>query len=451
MKARFRCSNCQGTFDSPTADLAPACPLGAGTMKIIAQATDALPGTPTGCLSSSLDVVKRSEFLNGGVLRIDHYVPSTGRGKFDCAYSPRQSVLDVTIKFQMNFVTEKGEAPFTPEEQTRLQQALRDGVPRYWNDKCTLTCVRGGWTNIVARPRFRVLFTDAPQAHFRMLISRPPAEAALLPSELRDCRGFVSIRQVTDGPASQDTAQLRDYHLQDFSHTLGASSIAGNERKRIAKLVDDAGLGLITFADDSDALPTATQSSLNLLAARIKQRVGGTHLVPLVITPISASAEPTASALATRRGETVRAFLAARAIGNPLVVKARTGGAAPGVSFAPDPSFEDDPLQRATLDYNTAAHEFGHMIGLPDEYENPEEGANAKADPGNTAKAIVKRNFLALTQRARVSAPTFPSHTVSMMSDGMTVMAWHYVTVWEALGTLTKDYLAPSDWVITMS
>src|SRR5262245_21109451 len=96
--------------------------------------------------------------------------------------------------------------------------------------------------------------------------------------------------------------------------------------------------------------------------------------------------------------------------------------------------------------YNVAAHEFGHMLGLPDEYENPTGGTNAK--PEDLAKEQVKVRFLQMTGWAQSGAPDFPSHTMSMMSDGPVLMSWHFVTIWEALVRLTWDHIRPEDWTI---
>lgn len=32
------------------------------------------------------------------------------------------------------------------------------------------------------------------------------------------------------------------------------------------------------------------------------------------------------------------------------------------------------------------------------------------------------------------------------MSDGMTSMNWHFVTVWDALTFLTAEYIDPESW-----
>ena len=78
------------------------------------------------------------------------------------------------------------------------------------------------------------------------------------------------------------------------------------------------------------------------------------------------------------------------------------------------------------------------MIGLPDEYEDATMGP----------KLTVKNNYLNLVHRAGLLPPHFPSHTSSMMSDGMTLMNWHYVTAWEALTALTHDFLGHNEWAI---
>jgi len=77
----------------------------------------------------------------------------------------------------------------------------------------------------------------------------------------------------------------------------------------------------------------------------------------------------------------------------PDVVADRTGA-----RIRIDTAFEDNV---PTLTYNVAAHEFGPMIGLPDEYENPVAVQNATAD--NNAKAIAKTNYINLSGTPCVS------------------------------------------------
>ena len=111
----------------------------------------------------------------------------------------------------------------------------------------------------------------------------------------------------------------------------------------------------------------------------------------------------------------------------------------------------------------TVAHEFGHMIGLPDEYvcmhaltndamENiyamsPDEVktfkgsgmqiADVKKMPDGTINVphIVRHQkaFVTLCQRCGLVPPEFGRMTPSMMSNGMVFHPHHFVTIWEAV------------------
>lgn len=95
--------------------------------------------------------------------------------------------------------------------------------------------------------------------------------------------------------------------------------------------------------------------------------------------------------------------------------------------------------------YNVMAHEFGHMIGLPDEYEDPQPTKGSRAD---NAKSIHKNGTLALAAKCRLAYAPFGKFTESIMSRGATVLKCHFITVWEALTVLTKDFIEEDEWEI---
>jgi hypothetical protein len=169
----------------------------------------------------------------------------------------------------------------------------------------------------------------------------------------------------------------------------------------------------------------------------VNLQLRGSHPVPILIKGIIRT--PEVGDLARQRAEAVRLILTTAAITNPIVLDPTPVQGDPGVEISVDRAYEAGFTGGTSqFQYNVAAHEFGHMIGLPDEYEGPTTGP----------KFTVMNNYLGLVHRAALLPPAFPSHTSSMMSDGMTLMNWHYVTAWEALGALTRDFLNENEWAI---
>ncbi|MGH9613613.1 MAG: hypothetical protein ACRD4P_11090, partial [Bryobacteraceae bacterium] len=142
------------------------------------------------------------------------FVPSTARGKFDCSYRPTTGNLYINVKLSATFGGSFFEW-FSGEEESRLKTDLSDGVPAYWNGPCTLRCTRHGWTDIVVQPVFGVTFGSSG-SHFKLVITREDERSRTNPHG-RECRGFVSMNQVT-GVDAQDRVELRDFQTREFNH-----------------------------------------------------------------------------------------------------------------------------------------------------------------------------------------------------------------------------------------
>src|SRR5262245_493289 len=128
---------------------------------------------------------------------------------------------------------------------------------------------------------------------------------------------------------------------------------------------------------------------------------------------------------------------------------------------------------------NTIAHEFGHMLGLPDEYRclseqsrdtlrqlkfiETKDGFELQEwyrsqnkygdDPARLSAPILdnQQTFLELCHAAQVQPPAFGQRNMSLMSAGTEMHQHHAVTVWECLCMMTREHIKPSEWKIEIA
>jgi len=138
----------------------------------------------------------------------------------------------------------------------------------------------------------------------------------------------------------------------------------------------------------------------------------------------------------------VQRFLRQAGAPQPLMVVARGPVGVPGdaanrrVEIAADRTFEQGYTGNRFL---PAGHEFGHALGLPDEYHNYASGNLADK----------QRAFERLARQAGVAPPDpWGRRTSSVMSVGMDVLPRHYLTLWEALGRMTEPDIRRDQWRI---
>ena len=106
------------------------------------------------------------------------------------------------------------------------------------------------------------------------------------------------------------------------------------------------------------------------------------------------------------------------------------------VELAPSTTFETTYASNRS---SVGEHEFGHAIGLPDEYQNNTTG------PLGTQQTALGT----LAAAAGVAAPAqWGDNTSSLMSSGVDVLPRHYLTFWEALGQMTSPDITRNEWSI---
>jgi len=97
---------------------------------------------------------------------------------------------------------------------------------------------------------------------------------------------------------------------------------------------------------------------------------------------------------------------------------------------------ELDPAWRNVQD--VTAHEFGHMLGLDDEYATAATKKGKGIETYKRAKQAFGKKFADQTQLAGIDS-------ASVMDGGSDVRIQHYITMWEVLGRITSTVAATPD------
>ena len=186
---------------------------------------------------------------------------------------------------------------------------------------------------------------------------------------------------------------------------------------------------VVAFAKDSTTI--LSRSAIKGVRDAYRDHMTTRPLVKLIITGYRMSDE--SAGLALQRAQAFEKEVLGLGFPNN-VLEVRSGG----VGNRPYPygtvTIDDVSLQQILNlpnDFPIAAHEFGHKLGLLDEY--PREGVDSLE--GEDAKVI-----LDLAKRMGVEVPKFNSNTTSIMSVGDRVLPFHYLPFVYAAEKLLGDF-----------
>jgi Domain of unknown function (DUF4157) len=450
--------------------------------------------------TAAKDQEAKRAFLKQGLLTTGGaFHPKTGIGRFEASYDPQIGQLQILSKIYFNFVNhnETGTA-WTDPERADFEARMIDETTRIWSRQHTLQCVKPGWENIVAIPTMKIEVVDDPaNAHFQIdalkaveksndpNASTQPAMGKELRSNNNKSSVDIDQKKVKAGVATLQQYDVKDKFrdpvLHQYLHQGQVQSVVKNaflyDRDRLVKAL--ASIGTVAYNTRSidrgpnlDAQADQTAQALESLA------IPGAlaHLHPVVIQGAATSSER--DRLAINRATHFKACLEQRGItAQPLQTEGNQSGFA-GVSLEAAPlSSEVKDTYINNWSRISAAHEFGHMIGLIDEYIDIESATLAKLlikdkthPPGTSVDhlgnapesgsvALKQKAFAELLEASGTKAPNFEHKTgkpkgasmlqnTSIMTGGYEVLAGHYVTMWEVLTHMTKGHLQERDWKI---
>ncbi|WP_291994983.1 DUF4157 domain-containing protein [Candidatus Accumulibacter sp. ACC003] len=387
-------------------------------------------------------------------MHLERYIPSTTFGMFDADYFPLLGLMPVTVKMKFNFVSADN-APGMLEwisrrmagedlsrffwSDTEKADFKRDYIGRVaarWSAQHTMTSTKSCW-NFRAIPLVMpVEVGDDASAHYVSTVHKSPGPGI-------DYKSATNDPDVAH-PERPATADLYQSDVREETN-FNSGSVATTERQRLESVLAAAAASPVLFGNDSDVISPAARPALTAFADAAKQKNPSDPLVPLKVDGFaSRDGDSTHNVdLAERRALAVRSFLAGLGVTQPIGVLGHGPVGAAGdvanrrADITVDHAFETTYTANR---YSVGEHEFGHMLGLPDEYQN------------NTTGTLGAQQTLysGLVTAAGVAGPAvWGVDTASQMSNGIDVLPRHYVTLWEALGRMTAPDIAPSEWSIT--
>lgn len=426
------------------------------------------------------------DFQLGGPYAVNNFTSSTSLGMFDASYDPISEDLKITVKLAFIFrdLNTQGlplvTAPTKPLDPGFLKntwdqtakapwiQEFKNQINTIWNGKFRLHCVRPGWEEIYAKPVFEVQEVPVGQEHFKVNVDK----AALVKDSGQE-------KMKTEGGSSfadikTRTAQLREFDLVDkiadptVHHYLHEGEKSGNikpayelDRRRLETTVGQFGkLGCQpnsqSFKDDMDF----TRLSDALKGLSMPSDLA--HLHSIVIAGSVATGE--SPDLAGRRARYLKLTLEHTGIRNTITTETSAEDFA-GVTVKAGP-IDPTVLDNYVTNWSriSAAHEYGHMIGLADEYnpaasiemvkklisdgllppDTPTDHLTAQGKGKEGAQGAKQAAYAKMLDELNMYAPgdfapdkNTPMST-SLMTGGYKLKAQHFIPIWEVLGQITE-------------
>jgi hypothetical protein len=386
------------------------------------------------------------------------------------------------------FGKEFGRNTWSTAEKKAWKKAYVQGATGPFNDSgLKIACVRPGWEGIRVTPRFKVKGVALGNQHF-IIDATKSVLTDVQASSLTGRGGGRALKSGGSSGAGKDiisgvsvpTVGLKETDVYDKLqdprvHTyLHADEKTQNiepayllDRRRLDEVL--AQHGTIPVGTGKESVRAATRNLADALK-RLQLPSSLATLHPIVLTATANRAGPRLA----RAADLVESVLKHLGVTN-RIDKATAVGPVFAVVASSKPI---DPVIQSTYVTNwsrfTAAHEFGHQIGLIDEYYGAASGETIKemisagwlppstrADhlklhpPKNPQETVEQARTMALLRRAGLETPDFAMDTqgdapktTSLMTGGFDVRAVHMITAWEALVTMTSGFLDEKYWKI---
>ena len=361
------------------------------------------------------------------------YSPPTGISKFDGVYDDTANTFTVTVKGLVEYATPIGKANWTGGRRTTFLDTFRDGVNNTWSRKFYLK--NGAGDRVLPTIAFNSV---ANNQHMRVTVQAGVA-APELAAFVTTSSGMGLFAAGLDVMGGNLILRLDEGTVLPYNQlippvtpeTLGAHASqieAYTESHARATAALPSGGGHIEFSNGSSTVSHEIRLEIAKTIRYAKQTyLMGQKRIPLEVIGYRNSSE--AANVSMDRANAVAAEVRTLGQFDAHMIAAVDGGS----KYFGHRYVKVRPLSlpqiMARVQYTAAIHEFGHCIGLPDEYRlypgMSVEGAHAAYD------LLCRNNDL--------THPRYPEKHDSIMSTGMRLYPAHYVTVLDCLQQITGD------------
>jgi len=396
------------------------------------------------------EAARLEAFMDHGPFGPEALVPPTNIGGFDATYSPQGQQLLIQVRTGVNFLNGLSidGAGNIVANHPDLAQAAIDGNTLAIADRpgfvAEFTWDRAQERNFQRQLKARIV--EAWEGQYSFFCTRPGWE-----SVVADVLVDIDVHRGNAG--ADDHLQTTTYKVpEDGSYEVGAfvdgdrddpnnafdQDPHNNEMVLSSSDVRPAGSGAslltrsVSFGHDSAVLSADAKATLNAFAADfLDANLDLTNPVELIGRASASGTEAYNKDLAQRRIDAVHGYLAS--IGftgmNDRVSTENAGeeGATEDAEWRRVDLIVGDGRSQAV-----AAHEFGHVVGLLDEYAiNP---GGSISGTGNPTGTIVGHNAMA---QAIGAGGAIAENNDGIMSLGNVVRPQHYATFGWALAQVT--------------
>ena len=274
---------------------------------------------------------------------------------------------------------------WTEQEQKKFIEDFKKSVSDHWDGKYHFACSKPGWTNLLVRPRFAPVFTEKKTlANYAIDIIKntspygPKGDKLPADQRLLWCNALVTANPVEPGIFGPSVPQRHGYFQSFQAETVSlgvtAANIGQDELARIKGLIAQHKVNHLTFPKNSAVSARGRSEGRQGLLRRPEDSAGA------IDTPAGAD-DPCRGRTGRREPRRYRCR-AGQGPGRPPEDQRSDNPTKPDIAFpvdatksasglaCNDDSFVKDASKWVNRKYNIAAHEFGHMLGLPDEYQN---------------------------------------------------------------------------------